>query len=272
MPNVLITRQPPTTVPELFRQDATPDCTDSKVLAESLLAVRFALPNQAEYFDPVLPSLRTWLAAGAEGEPPDEAAPAVRRFGSAMRYVSRRWHKYTPELRLSIFRERLILMRVADVMEQPRPVMASITRLKAAVDKNLRRAMVVLTWIPIFVLIVAAIGIGNLMMVSVHMRSRQIAILRAVGAQKSQIVRLILTEAITLGMLGSVMGLAFGFHEARSVNIVAEVLSGVRLDFVVPFGTIAVGIALTVTVCLVSGIGPARHAARENIVAAMQTA
>jgi len=262
---------PPAPVPELFRQDAAPDSTDSKVMVESLLAVRYSLPNQADYFDPVLPSLRTWLEAAAKGEPPDEAAPAVRRFGRAMRYVSRRWHRYAPDLRLSIFRERLVLMRIADVMEQPRPVMASVTRLKAAVDKNLRRAMVVLTWIPIFVLIVAAIGIGNLMMVSVHMRSRQIAILRAVGAQKSQIVRLILTEAITLGMLGSAMGLAFGFHEARSVNIVAEVLSGIRLDFVVPLGTISAGIALSVTVCLISGIGPARHAARNNIISAMQT-
>ena len=52
------------------------------------------------------------------------------------------------------------------------------------------------------ILVVAAIGIGNLMMVSVHMRTRQIAVLRAVGAVKSQIIRLILAEAATLGLLG----------------------------------------------------------------------
>ena len=121
------------------------------------------------------------------------------------------------------------------------------------------------------VAVVAAIGIANLMTVSVHLRTRQIAVLRAVGALKSQIVRLVLAEAVTIGLLGSVMGLALGLHEADSVNRIVSGLLSVSLEFVVPVATIALAVLLTVSVCVLAAIIPARYAARNNIIDAMQT-
>jgi putative ABC transport system permease protein len=139
------------------------------------------------------------------------------------------------------------------------------------VDTSLRRAIVIITWLPSIVLAVAAIGIGNLMMVSVHVRSREIAVLRAIGAQKLQIIRLVLAEAVTLGLLGSVIGLALGLHAAASDNYVTSGLTDVKFAFIVPIGSIALSVALTGAVCLLAGIIPARYAARNNIIAAMQT-
>jgi putative ABC transport system permease protein len=103
------------------------------------------------------------------------------------------------------------------------------------------------------------------------MRSRQIAVLRAVGAVKSQVIRLVLVEAITLGLLGSVMGLALGLHTAYSDQRITAGLVDVTLDYIVPTGTIALSVGLTVAVCLIAGIAPARRAARNNIIEAMQT-
>jgi hypothetical protein len=87
---------------------------------------------------------------------------------------------------------------------------ASVRALKIQIDRDLGRATMIFTTIPMVALIVAALGVGNLMMANVSNRTRQLAMLRAVGATKSQITRLIIGEAIVLGALGSMLGLALG--------------------------------------------------------------
>jgi putative ABC transport system permease protein len=109
------------------------------------------------------------------------------------------------------------------------------------------------------------------MMVSIHLRSRQIAVLRAVGALKSQIIRLVLSEALVLGVLGSVTGVALGIHEGYSDNRISGEMIGFYPEFIIPYGTVMVGTAVTIATCLLAGILPARHAARNNIISAMQT-
>ena len=164
-----------------------------------------------------------------------------------------------------------MLYRIAQEMDRPNAILGSLRRLKQALDDSLQRATIVITWLPSIMLVLATIGIANLMMVSVHLRTRQIAVLRAVGALKSQIVRIVFVEAMTIGLLGSILGLALGLHEAYSVNRIATGLIDLDLEFVVPFRTIALAMMLTVGVCLVAAIAPARHAARNNIADAMRS-
>jgi putative ABC transport system permease protein len=169
------------------------------------------------------------------------------------------------------FCDRLVLLRVAEAMDRPDAIMGSLRRLRQEIADGLFRATTILTWLPALVLVIASLGIGNLMMVNVQSRARQIAVLRAVGAVKSQIVRLVLAEAITIGILGSLIGCGLGLHQAWNLNLITSSLIGVTLKFIVPFGTVAGSIALTIGICLSAGIGPARYAARNNIIEAMQT-
>ena len=62
-----------------------------------------------------------------------------------------------------------------------------------------------------------------------------------------------------------------GVHEAYSDNRVSAGLLGSYPEFIIPVGTVAIGVVLTVTTCLAAGVIPARYAARSNIIAAMQT-
>ncbi|MCP4594597.1 MAG: FtsX-like permease family protein, partial [bacterium] len=115
------------------------------------------------------------------------------------------------------------------------------------------------------------IGVANLIAASVSARTRQIAVLRAVGALKSQIVRLVLAEALTLGVMGCLIGVALGLHTANSMNVITEKLVGVDLVFTVPWGRVAGAVSLTLVIALLAGVGPARRAARNNIVDALQS-
>ncbi len=264
---------PESAPPPGFDPARMPDYTDRKAVAKALIEWGENLPNERGMLARIGPQLRAWLAEPDAAAPPSEVQRELRRFGKAIQRVC--WapdrQHLTRGQAWELLRERLVLLKMARALDRPGAIMGSLRRLKMQFDRNLRRATTILTWLPTFLLAIAAIGIGNLMMVSVQIRSREIAILRAVGALKSQIVRLVLAEAIALGLIGSIMGLALGFHEAISRNRIVADLIGFEPEFIVPLGTLALAVGLTVLVCLLAGIAPARRAARNNIIEAMQT-
>ncbi len=266
---------PTTEPPDVFCQPRPP--RDGPDWVELVPRISDRLPKERDVTERILPVLRSWVDAGSEGPFPAVAGHSVDvgaefdRYSRAFRRVTWSWRRDSPEERWAIFREQLVLGRVVQTLGHPNAIRGSMRRLRDLADRHVRRGAMVLTWLPSILLVVAAVGVGNLMMVSVQIRSRQIAVLRAVGALRSQIVRLVLAESISLGLLGSVMGVALGLHEAYSDNRLSYALIGFKPPFTIPVSTLALGIALTLSVCLIAGIIPARHAARSNVIEAMQT-
>src|SRR5436305_5188675 len=77
---------------------------------------------------------------------------------------------------------------------------------------------------------VGALGVTNTIMASVRSRRWQFGILRSIGVTRSQLMRLVLGEAILLGLVGCALGLAAGFL----MSVDANGLSGYILGYVVP--------------------------------------
>jgi len=169
------------------------------------------------------------------------------------------------------FREQSILRDLADGTGMRDPIWGSVRQMKETVDREIRGATLLFTMIPTVALIVAALGVGNLMMANVASRSRQIAILRAVGATQWQIARLVFGEALVLGTLGSAIGVALGLHMADNINSMTLRIHAFQPEWVIPWAKVLAGIALTGGICLVAGLLPAKHAARSNIASALQT-
>lgn len=262
----------PADPPPDFDPEHWPHPTDTINIVTAMLRWAPSLVDQADTFERIGADLRTWIETGATTPLPQASQVEVRRFSQALAFLRAETsdpNRSADEAWRS-FRERLVLLRIAQVMNRPEAIIGSLQKLKGQIEDSLDQATAFVTWLPSVLLVVAAIGIGNLMQVSVHIRSRQIAMLRAVGAVKSQIIRMVLAEAITIGLLGSVIGISLGIHMSYSVFVIAERLLDVVLPFSVPAGTVLVAVALTVFVCLVSGLGPARSAARSNIIAALQ--
>ncbi len=273
---------PSAPIPPDFDVSRLPDPGMDEAVAEVALRWQPYLPNERDTLDRLRGDLARWreaskagagTLAGSSRVPPPAIRRDLQRFAKAIQRLKRSSlsRKRTDLQNWTSFRERLVLLKVAQAMDRPDAIMGSLQRLKREVDSLLTRALRIMTWLPSILLGVAAIGIANLMTVSVHQRTRQIAVLRAVGAQRSQVLRLVLAEAITIGLLGSVMGIALGLHEADSVNRIVAELTDVTLAFIVPVGTVGLGVLLTVGVCLLAGLAPARWASRNNIIAAIQT-
>lgn len=113
-------------------------------------------------------------------------------------------------------------------------------------------------------LIVGGIGIMNTMLVSVHERTREIGVRKAIGARESDILTQFLIEALMLSVGGGVIGLAIGVGVAWLVNQSGQARASVAPSSVV----LAVGVALAVG--LFFGVEPARRAARLDPVEALR--
>jgi putative ABC transport system permease protein len=121
----------------------------------------------------------------------------------------------------------------------------------------------------LFLALPALIAMMNTLAINVLERTREIAMLRAVGATRRQIAAMILTESLLLSILGAGIGILAGLALSY-VLVQALQVSGFAMEYVFP----GLGIALAVGVALVFGvlaaILPARQAAALKIVAALR--
>jgi ABC-type lipoprotein release transport system permease subunit len=259
---------PETPRPSDFDRETLHAIQGHRELVAKLLRWGDGMPNEAYSLSRYRVELEAF-AAGAQDNLSPAALGFVHRAERALVYVRSRWTNYNADEDWLAFRERMVLAHIAQVLNQPGPVMGSLRRLTQWVYNALRIVSRIATWLPSIALVVAALGIANLMRVSVHSRSKQIALLRSVGASRGQIIRLILLEAAVLGLFGAAIGVAMGVQQAINVNRIAGGISGFYLDLVVPVATLVLAVAVTVGICLLAGLGPARWAARSNVTEAL---
>ncbi len=202
--------------------------------------------------------------------------PALRRLYrehvAAVDFLRDQWVELTPAARWEIYRERIVLEQVKGMIKRPYAQTGTLRRIKQEIDRDIRIATMGISAVPMISLLVATLGVVNLMMVNVTSRSRQIAVLRSVGATQSLIARLVMVEALVLGLLGSLIGVGLGLHAAYAGNILITKLLGIEIPWVVPVGRVMFGVGLTWLVCLIAGIRPALRAARSDVISAMSAA
>jgi putative ABC transport system permease protein len=120
------------------------------------------------------------------------------------------------------------------------------------------------TGIAVIALIVGAIGIANITLVSVTERTREIGIMKAVGARNRDVMELFLLEATLLGAAGAVLGLPLGILVGWAATRYAEV--GFALA---PYWSV-LAVAVGVLVGVVAGLYPAWRAARVDPIDALR--
>ena len=109
--------------------------------------------------------------------------------------------------------------------------------------------------IGLITLLGAAIGLMNIMLVSVTERTREIGIRKALGATRNNIRVQFMTEAIVLCLLGGLLGIIFGIIIGNSVTLL------LKSNFIIPIGWMALGISFCMGVGFISGLYPAMKAA-----------
>ena len=125
-------------------------------------------------------------------------------------------------------------------------------------------------------LLVAALGVANTMMMAIYERTREIGVLKALGASPGEIRALFTTEAAMIGFIGGVFGIIFGILLGRLVDWIAhrylinEGVTGVSQLSVVPPWLAIGALIFAVLIGLLAGLYPAARAARLDPVQALR--
>jgi len=118
----------------------------------------------------------------------------------------------------------------------------------------------------VITLVVSAIGMLNTLTIALLERTQEVGIMKAVGASNFDIWKLFLAEAILMGFLGGVGGIAVGFISAEifnyGINLLAKTFGGQALNlFQTPTWFILTIIAFSSCIGIITGLWPARRAA-----------
>lgn len=129
---------------------------------------------------------------------------------------------------------------------------------------SLRFLTVSATVIGLITLIGAAIGLMNIMLVSVSERTREVGLVKAIGGKSGMVSRQFLLEAIIISLLGALLGIVLGIMVGNLFSIV------LKTGFVVPWNWVFYGIVLCTIVGLLAGLYPALKAGRLNPIEALR--
>jgi len=117
-------------------------------------------------------------------------------------------------------------------------------------------------------IVISMFGIANSLFLSIHERTRELGMLRAVGATGTQVRRLIRFESIITSLIGALLGTAVGILFAWLTTFAVKDLG---VGFSVPVPQLVAFLALAVVVGAIGAIAPARRAARLNILDAIHS-
>jgi putative ABC transport system permease protein len=108
-------------------------------------------------------------------------------------------------------------------------------------------------------LFVGAVGVANVLLVSVRERTQEIGVRRAVGATRGDIFLGFLIEALAITLIGGLSGIAGAWVLTRAASWIPAIPDGAEPHISLVTATVAV--TILVVVGLLAGVGPARRAA-----------
>ncbi|MEO5946722.1 MAG: ABC transporter permease [Chitinophagaceae bacterium] len=172
------------------------------------------------------------------------------------------------------------LVKVNAAMGEAEGVFRSIRKLNTTEESNfvidrsdsiaekainsLRFLTISATVIGLITLIGAAIGLMNIMLVSVSERTREVGLIKAIGGKSKMVSRQFLLEAIIISVLGAILGIILGV-------IVGNIFSFVlKTGFVIPWDWVLYGIVICTIVGLLAGLYPAMKAGKLNPIEALR--
>ncbi len=121
-------------------------------------------------------------------------------------------------------------------------------------------------------LVVSSIMIGVITLISVQERTKEIGILRAIGASKRNVSRMFNAETLIIGCSSGLLGVLVTYLLCIPINAIIQGLTGLyNLSAYLPVPTALILIAISMFLTLISGIIPSRSAAKKDPVVALRT-
>jgi putative ABC transport system permease protein len=119
--------------------------------------------------------------------------------------------------------------------------------------------------------IVAVLGVVNTLAMSVHERTQEIGMLRAIGLDRAAVKRMIRLESVVISLFGGLLGVTLGVFFGWAVGELVAVLGITTWTLVLPWARLALTLAAAALVGVVAALWPASRAAKLNVLEAIKT-
>lgn len=156
----------------------------------------------------------------------------------------------------------------AQLKDYPQLEVSSTAELKDDIEKQQQQGLSFFYALMFVAILIGLFGVMNTMFISVITRTREVGVLRAIGARRRQIRKTIRRESIILTVAGTVMGLVVGLILGR-VFVQGFNESVTNSVYALPWGIIITSAILSVIFGVIAAGLPARRAARTNVVEAV---
>ena len=127
--------------------------------------------------------------------------------------------------------------------------------------------------LPLVTLLVTSLGVINTITASVRARRWEFGVLRALGVTRSGLFRMVLADALLIGLITCLLSLAFGIMAGWCGTGISQYVSffgGMETPLVVPWSRLTFGFAATLSLCLAAGLWPAILAGRTEPLRLLQ--
>lgn len=120
-------------------------------------------------------------------------------------------------------------------------------------------------------LVVSSIMIGVITLISVQERTKEIGILRSIGASKRDVSRVFNAETLIIGLSAGVLGIVVTMLLNIPINMLIDYLAGVNNVAMLPVQGAIILVVISVVLTLIAGLIPAKTAAKKDPVEALRT-
>ena len=178
-------------------------------------------------------------------------------------------HFFAANLEMGVDKE-VVLKKVKEEVGERGWKAGDVRKIKYEIEQGFKKLLMLATTVAFSAMAVAAMGVTNTVMASVRSRQWQFGILRSIGVTRGQLLRLVLCEAVLLGMVGVVLGLAAGFLMSFNAMGMSRYIVGYSPAIDPPWGIVSIGVGIILAIAVLASLWPAGAVANSEPLELLQ--
>jgi putative ABC transport system permease protein len=164
----------------------------------------------------------------------------------------------------------VLLKRVQKELKSEGMRGGDVRKIKDQIESDLKNFLLLISTVAFAAMGVAALGVTNTIMASIRTRRWQFGILRSIGVTRSQLLRLVIAEAILLGIVGCALGVPAGLLLSTDAEAVQIAITGYAPSLFIPWNFVALGVGVILAVSILASLWPALLVSRTETLELLQ--